>query len=190
MTVTYPVGDHRILKLGRAGAGEAPFPMHWTGSGILLKAACAALDVRFKAEYDSQAPWAAVLIDGVLELNYLENHGAAFGMMEGRGLVFAAAAVFFMAAAVWFLLKTPAEKKYLPACAVCTAAFAGAAGNLFDRIALGYVRDFIYVSLIDFPVFNFADICVTCSMAAAFFLILFYYKDGDFQYLSRRKADA
>ena len=64
MTVTYPVGDHRILKLGRAGAGEAPFPMHWTGSGILLKAACAALDVRFKAEYDSQAPWAAVLIDG------------------------------------------------------------------------------------------------------------------------------
>ncbi len=146
------------------------------------------LTKRAAVQYLKDRP--AVLIDGVLELNYLENHGAAFGMMEGRGLLFAAAAVFFMAAAVWFLLKTPAEKKYLPACAVCTAAAAGAAGNLFDRIALGYVRDFIYVSLIDFPVFNFADICVTCSMAAAFFLILFYYKDGDFQYLSRRKADA
>ncbi len=157
-------------------------------AAAVLLIAADLLTKRAAVQYLKDRP--AVLIDGVLELNYLENHGAAFGMMEGRGLVFAAAAVFFMAAAVWFLLKTPAEKKYLPACAVCTAAFAGAAGNLFDRIALGYVRDFIYVSLIDFPVFNVADICVTCSMAAAFFLILFYYKDGDFQYLSRRKADA
>ena len=63
---------------------------------------------------------------------------------------------------------------------------AGAAGNLYDRITLKYVRDFIYFSLIDFPVFNVADIYVTCSVFVLAFLIFFYYKEEDLQFGSGR----
>ena len=62
---------------------------------------------------------------------------------------------------------------------------AGAAGNLIDRFFLGYVRDFIYFSLIDFPVFNVADIYVTCAVALLIILILFYYKEEDFSFLQK-----
>ena len=57
---------------------------------------------------------------------------------------------------------------------------AGAVGNLIDRIQLGYVRDFIYFSIIDFPVFNVADIYVTVSTALLVILVLFYYREEDF----------
>lgn len=64
----------------------------------------------------------------------------------------------------------------------------GALGNLIDRIRLKYVIDFIYFSLIDFPVFNVADIYVTVSMIVLLLLVLFYYKDeDDFAFLSPKK---
>ena len=59
--------------------------------------------------------------------------------------------------------------------------FAGAIGNFIDRIAQDYVIDFFYFCLIDFPIFNVADIYVT---VAAFLLIVlgfFYYKDEDWE---------
>ena len=64
MIILDPAKDERILRLGRTGEKKAPFPMHWTGSGVKIKTACVSLDVRLKAGYVSQAPWAAVLVDG------------------------------------------------------------------------------------------------------------------------------
>ena len=64
----------------------------------------------------------------------------------------------------------------------------GAAGNLIDRAFSGYVTDFIYFSLIDFPVFNFADICVCCSMAGILYLVFFYYKDEDYEFLRQKRS--
>ncbi len=64
MMMLDPAGDARILRLGRTGGAREAFPMHWTGSGVILKTACTSLDVEFKAEYQTQAPWAAVLVDG------------------------------------------------------------------------------------------------------------------------------
>ena len=60
---------------------------------------------------------------------------------------------------------------------------AGAAGNLIDRVSLHYVRDFIYFSLIDFPVFNVADIYVTCSVFVLAYLIVFHYREEDLSFL-------
>ncbi len=127
-----------------------------------------------------------VLIPGVLELTYLENHGAAFGLLENRIALFAVLTCAFLAAAVWFLRILPGGRRFLPLRAVCFAACAGAAGNLYDRLRFGFVRDFIYLRLIDFPVFNVADICVTCSAAAALILLLFYYKEEDLLFLNHR----
>ena len=55
----------------------------------------------------------------------------------------------------------------------------GALGNFIDRIAHRYVVDFFYFELIDFPVFNVADIYVTVSAVLLILLILFYYKEDE-----------
>ena len=60
---------------------------------------------------------------------------------------------------------------------------AGAIGNMIDRLLNGYVIDFLYFSLIDFPIFNVADIYVTVAMVVLFILILTIYKDDDFHFL-------
>ena len=58
---------------------------------------------------------------------------------------------------------------------------AGAVGNFIDRIRQGYVVDFFYFSLINFPIFNVADIYVTAAAFLLIFLCLFYYKEEDFE---------
>ena len=58
---------------------------------------------------------------------------------------------------------------------------------MIDRYLQGYVVDFLYFSLIDFPIFNVADIYVTVSAFAFLVLGLFYYKEEDFAFLSVKK---
>ncbi len=127
------------------------------------------------------------LIKGVLEFRYVENAGAAFGMFQNARTFFLVASTAVLILIVSVLLRMPATRKYLPL-RICMAVIsAGAIGNMIDRIKLSYVRDFIYVSLIDFPVFNVADICVTCGTAALIILMLAVYKDEDFAFLSHKK---
>ena len=68
---------------------------------------------------------------------------------------------------------------------------AGAAGNQIDRVFRHFVVDFIYFKLIDFPIFNVADIYVTVSAFLLILLVAFYYKDEhDFDFIFSRKAKA
>lgn len=131
-----------------------------------------------------------ILIDGVLELRYLENRGAAWGIFSGARSLFLVVTVFVFLAILYVLIKLPGTKRYLPLTVSMALMTGGAVGNFIDRIALSYVRDFIYVSLIDFPIFNVADIGVTCSAILLGILILFIYKDEDFEFikLSKRKG--
>ena len=71
------------------------------------------------------------------------------------------------------------EKKFLPLRICAVLIMAGAYGNCIDRIRYGYVVDFFYFKLIDFPIFNVADIYVTVSVAAVIILLFFYYKEED-----------
>ena len=64
---------------------------------------------------------------------------------------------------------------------------AGALGNFYDRLVQQYVVDFIYFCLIDFPIFNLADIYVTCSLIIFLFFFFFFYKEEDFQFLGRKE---
>ena len=67
---------------------------------------------------------------------------------------------------------------------------AGALGNFIDRVRLDYVVDFIYFSLIDFPIFNVADIYVTFICIAGLFLVFFgHMKEEDFEFLSLKKSE-
>ena len=126
------------------------------------------------------------LIFGVLEFYYIQNRGAAFGMFQSGTFILSLISLAALIVLVVIYLMIPDDRKYLPLRLVLIFISAGAAGNLYDRITLKYVRDFIYFSLIDFPVFNVADIYVTCSVFILAFLIFFYYKEEDLQFMSSR----
>lgn len=131
-----------------------------------------------------------VLWEGVFELQYLENRGAAFGIMQGQKLFFVTFTSIAMVAIAWFYLKQiPQAKKYFFLESICVLLFAGGIGNFIDRIRLNYVIDFFYFSLIDFPIFNVADIYVTVAAFAMILLGLFYYKDEDYDLIFPTKKD-
>ena len=129
------------------------------------------------------------IIRGVFQLRYLENRGAAFGILQNQRWFFLILTAAFLAAAVFFLIRIPKTRRYQPIRLVCVLMTAGAVGNLIDRVKLEYVRDFLYFQLIDFPIFNVADIYVTISAFLLFILVLFYYKDEDFSFLGAGKKD-
>ena len=126
------------------------------------------------------------LISGVLEFYYIQNRGAAFGMFQRGTFILTLISLTALIVLIVIYMMIPDGKKYLPLRLVLIFISAGAAGNLYDRITLQYVRDFIYFSLIDFPVFNVADIYVTCSVFVLAFLIFFHYKEEDLQFIGAR----
>ena len=126
------------------------------------------------------------LIPGMLEFYYIQNRGAAFGIFQNGTLILGIISAVSLCVLIRVYAMVPSDKKYLPLRIVLIAISAGAAGNLVDRVMLHYVRDFIYFSLIDFPVFNVADIYVTCSVFVLVYLILFYYKEEDLNFFSSK----
>ncbi|MDE6881984.1 MAG: signal peptidase II [Lachnospiraceae bacterium] len=124
------------------------------------------------------------IINGVLELNYLENKGAAFGMLQNQKAFFIFVAFVILGVIGYVLYKMPDDKKYGILHALLSLIAAGAIGNMIDRIRLDYVVDFIYFVLINFPIFNVADIYVSLSTAALVILLLFYYKESDLSFIS------
>lgn len=124
------------------------------------------------------------IIDGVLEFNYLENRGAAFGMLQNQKVFFVFVALVFLGVIIFVLLRAPEEKKYVKLHVLLTMIAGGAVGNMIDRLKLDYVVDFIYIVLINFPIFNVADMYVTFATAILIIEVLFVYKDNDFNFLS------
>lgn len=124
-----------------------------------------------------------VLLKGVFELQYLENRGAAFGLMQNQRWLFLVCVVLVLGIVGYAYFRLPATRRYTPFRLVIVALAAGAIGNAIDRVCRGFVVDFFYFSLIDFPVFNVADIYVTVSVACFFVLFLFIYKEEELQCL-------
>ena len=83
----------------------------------------------------------------------------------------------------YILWKCAGNKKHQLLYWIMIFLIAGAFGNYIDRIYQKYVVDFIYVSLINFPVFNIADIYVTCSVIMLFITVIFLYSEEDFEEL-------
>lgn len=123
------------------------------------------------------------LIPNVLYFQYLENRGAAFGIFQDQKIFLILLTSLILVGVCYVLWKIPTHKKYIYLKLLCFLITAGGIGNLIDRIRLDYVIDFIYFSPIDFPVFNVADIYVSVGMFLLFIVVLFYYKDEDFEFL-------
>lgn len=128
-----------------------------------------------------------ILIPDVFQLLYVENRGAAFGIMQNRQWLFLIITIVVLAALLWIIPKIPGEKHFLPLKLCLYFIGAGAVGNMIDRIFRGYVVDFFYFELIDFPVFNVADIYVTTAAVVLIVLVVFLYKEEDFDRIFQKK---
>ena len=129
-----------------------------------------------------QVPY--VLIDGVLELQYLENRGSAFGMLQNQKVFILFVGIVFLAVLLFFLLKLPEQKKFRIVHILLAVIIAGGIGNMIDRFRLDYVVDFISFVLINYPIFNVADIYVVVATIGLFILFLFVYKEKDLEFLN------
>jgi len=99
-----------------------------------------------------------VVLNKVLWLTYVQNQGAAFGILQGHSWLF-----FICAILVIVILVVINSKQHLPATMqlIFGLIMAGAIGNLLDRLRLNYVVDFFDLGW--WPVFNVADMAIVCG---------------------------
>jgi signal peptidase II len=89
-----------------------------------------------------------------------DNTGAAFGLFQGGGLIFAILAVIVTVFIVIYYPQIPQDEKLMRI--AMSMQLGGALGNLIDRVIFGPVTDFISVGT--FPVFNIADSSITVGV--------------------------
>lgn len=104
------------------------------------------------------------IVDNLLYFTYAHNEGAAWGMLEGKISLFLVISIIAVIAMIYFFTKTTKEEALTRFGLVLT--FAGALGNVIDRVCFGYVRDFIDVIVFgyNFPIFNIADMAVVIGV--------------------------
>ena len=130
---------------------------------------------------------AVPILDGVFELHYLENRGAAFGILQGQKGIFLLCTALVLVVLAFYYNRMPVTGRFRLLRLVGVLLSAGAVGNLIDRMQHSYVVDFLYFKLIDFPIFNVADCYVTAGAVLLAAAILFVYKEDELGFLSLRK---
>lgn len=128
-----------------------------------------------------QAPF--VLIDRVLEFNYLENTGAAFSSFSGKQTFLILLPALVILLLLWKYVTLPITRRLFGMRFCILLILSGAVGNLIDRLLNRYVVDFIYFVPIDFPKFNVADIYITVGVALLAILLFFYYTEEELETL-------
>ena len=142
---------------------------------LLLAAVLVGIDQMTKlwaAEHLEDAGRVLEVIPGVFELRYSENTGVAFSLLEGQRWLFIPLTVITSLLIAIVLFRSPLRRRFVFSFS-CSLILAGGIGNLIDRVAYGYVIDFLYVKLIDFPIFNFADCCVVVGAILLFAYLIF-----------------
>jgi signal peptidase II len=118
------------------------------------------------------------VIPGVLNYTKIANEGASFGMLQGAQWFFIIMTVVVLIGAGYFMIRyRHKQSRYVRI--IIAVVFAGALGNLIDRIAFGYVRDFIDFRVFDFwnYVFNVADAALVIGAILLCVYLLFFHKD-------------
>lgn len=123
------------------------------------------------------------VIGEYVTFTYLENEGAAWGMLSGKINFFVILTALLIVGILLVIARIPSERRYMPMLISFLCLIGGAFGNLFDRIFQGKVTDFISFDVIQFPVFNVADIFVTCSFILLIILVIFVYREEELSFI-------
>lgn len=119
------------------------------------------------------------LINQIIELEYIHNPGAAWGILANKQIWFYICTVLILIVGCIFYIHLVRIDQYQIVQIILLFIGAGAIGNFIDRLRFQYVIDFLHFQFIDFPVFNIADCYITIGCFTLFFLMLFYYKEDD-----------
>lgn len=109
------------------------------------------------------------IISGIFHLTYIENPGAAFGILSNRRLLFLLLTIIIVGI-MFYLYFQLRQKKSLTAFSLGLV-ISGALGNFIDRFFRGTVTDFLDLRI--WPIFNIADICICVGLALLCYLLLF-----------------
>ena len=115
--------------------------------------------------------------EGVFHIRCISNDGAAFGMLDDHRWIFMSVSTVVIIAILGFMIVKRREIPLSLGIAL-SLVVSGGIGNMIDRVALGYVVDFIYFVPIDFPCFNVADSFV-CIGAALMFVCVLLLKEPE-----------
>lgn len=116
-------------------------------------------------------------IKGFMDFTFVQNRGAAFGILNGRTWLLLLLAVTICIVMVVIIKKLPHTKEYGYLRTSLIVILAGAVGNIIDRLVRGYVTDFFEFTFFRFPVFNMADIYVVIGTIVMAFIVLFVIKE-------------
>ncbi len=119
------------------------------------------------------------VIEGILSLTFVENQGAAFGILQGYRWLFVFLTVVIICFISYYYIKMPKSRPYLWIRVSLVLISAGAIGNCIDRLFRKYVVDFLQFDFIRFPVFNIADIFVVVGTILLAVVMLFFIKEED-----------
>lgn len=110
-------------------------------------------------------------LNGILKFTYVENRGAAFGIMQGAKYLFILLVILLVIFYLYVMIKKKFDSKML--IWGLSLIVGGGIGNAIDRLFLGYVVDYIKLSFFP-PVCNFADYCITAGTVLVLIYICFY----------------
>lgn len=113
----------------------------------------------------------------VADYIFVKNTGAAFSILSDNTWLLSTISVIFVIAVLIYRIVAKPQGVIFNIALVLF--FAGALGNAIDRIAYGYVVDFISIKWFDFPVFNIADMAIVMGAVLAVIHVIFLEKDGD-----------
>lgn len=118
------------------------------------------------------------IINDFFSLTYVQNYGAAFSILTGNRFLLIFITILALIIIYYLLIKK--DKRTLINDILYGLLLGGIIGNLIDRVINGYVIDYLDFKIFgyDFPIFNFADICIVISMIVIFIISFRGEKDG------------
>ena len=128
------------------------------------------------------------LVEGFMDLTFVENRGVAFGMFSGQRWFILLLTGIIAVGLIWFYVSMPKKKEYFPLRVSLVLVLSGAIGNIIDRLFRGYVVDFFEFTFFEWPVFNVADIYVVVGVILLALMIVFVVKDEDLE-LKKKKDE-
>ena len=118
------------------------------------------------------------LIDGVINLSYTRNPGAAFGILEGHTWFFILSTLVVLAAVIYYRIRGDLKGRPLMEMGVALLV-GGAIGNAIDRVMHGLVTDFFEFQFVHFAIFNVADVAINIGVGLmALSILLDWYRTG------------
>lgn len=126
-----------------------------------------------------------VFIQGVLNFTFVENRGVAFGMFSGQRWFILFSTFVITVGLLWYYATLPKTLEFSWVRKCILLIFAGAIGNMLDRVFRGYVVDFFEFGFFEFPVFNVADCYVVVGAFVLSFIIIFYIKEEDLEKIEK-----